>query len=331
MNIKVKKRNLSGALYAALLIGLLSLTPSEGSAEEVVDRVVARVNDEVILLSEFNQRAAPVLGEFEQMFEGPDKEERSIELQMEMLDQMIDERLLLQKAREKDISVSSSEIDQGVDEIRNRFSSEMEFQNEITRQGFTEQEFRENIRDQMMVIKLINQEVRDKIPPPTEEEAREYYEANREDMVTPERVGARHILIRITDDRPQEEAQEKAREVYEKVAEDPSMFSDYAEEYSEGPSAQAGGDLGYFARGEMVSEFEDVAFGLDVGDISEPFMTRFGYHIVRVTGREGSERRTYSEVRDRLKNMLYQMRMEEEYEKFLRDLRDEARITRSLF
>lgn len=300
------------------------------SANQVVDRVVARVNNEAILLSEFNKRGEAVLREFTRLYEGEDKEERLLELKNEILDQMIDEKLLMQKALEEDITATSAEVDQGVEEIRDRFESEIEFQNEITGQGYTRAEFRKSIEDQIRVIKLINEFVRDRVTPPTEEEARAYYEENRAGMVTPERVSARHILIRITDEVSQSEARSKINEIHSLVTQDPSAFSSVAEEYSECPSAASGGDLGHFARGDMVREFDEVAFGLNVGDISEPFMTRFGYHIVRVTGRQESESRTYAEVRDRLKNMLYQINMEEAYENFLKGLREDANISRNL-
>jgi len=297
---------------------------------QVVDRVVAKINNEVILLSDFNKRAEPVINEFNRLYEDEDKEGQLKELKNELLNQMIDEKLLMQKAKEENIEAAAAEVDQGVGEIRNRFESETAFQNEITGQGYTREEFRKSIEDQIKVIKLINEFVRDKISPPSEEEAREYYEENKEEMVTPERVSARHILIRITDEVSQADAREKIDEIYSMVKNEPDLFSRYAEEHSECPSAASGGDLGYFARGEMVGEFDEVAFNLNVGDISEPFITRFGYHIVKVTGKQGSENKTYAEVKDRLKNMLYQVKMEEAYEKFLNELRNEANITRSL-
>ena len=148
-------------------------------------------------------------------------------------------------------------------------------------------------------------------------------------MVTPERVSARHILVRIDGDVPQTTARKEIDEVYAKVKAKPELFNQYAEEHSDCPSGALGGDLGYFARGEMVGEFDEIAFNMNVGDISEPFLTRFGYHIVKVTGKQGSENKTYAEVKDRLKNLLYQIRMEEAYEKFLTGLREEADIKRS--
>jgi parvulin-like peptidyl-prolyl isomerase len=286
----------------------------------------------VILLSEFNKRAEPILAEYEKLLaESPDREKKIREIKEELLDQMIDEKLMLQKSEKEGIRITSTEVDQGIDEIRARFGNEVEFQNEISRQGLAGEEFRENIKNQLMVIKLINQLVKSDISPPTEEEIEKYYKKHEQEMVSPEQVRARHILIRTTEERSQEEAKKKINEIHKIVQKDPDKFSVFAEKHSEGPSAKQGGDLGYFAKGDMVKEFEEVAFNMEVGEISRPVKTRFGYHIIKVVGKKSSEKKTFAEVKDRLKNLLFQMNMEKEYEKFLRKLRDEAKISKTLF
>lgn len=317
---------------AVLVMVLLLLKGGLLRAEEkMVDRLVAKINDEVILLSEFNRRADQIIKEYEKILTGPDKENKLKEIQRDILEQMIDEKLILQKAKKERVHIADAEIDKGIDEIRDRFESEVAFQNELSRQGATGSEFRENVAKQLKVIKLINQEVKSKIAPPTEEEAKKYYEENEEEMMSPEQVRARHILIKTSEDISQEAAKKKINEIYDTVVKNPDKFSANAEKYSEGPSGKRGGDLGYFARGNMVKEFEDVAFKIEVGEISKPVKTRFGYHIIKVVGKKSSEKRMFEEVKDRLKNMLFQMKMEKEYENFLRDLRDEARISKSLF
>jgi parvulin-like peptidyl-prolyl isomerase len=300
------------------------------AAERVVNKVIARVNEDVILLSDYNERIEPILKEYEKVLTGPDKEKQIKKIKEEVLDQMIDERLLLQKAADEGVKITDAEVDQGIEEIRSRFKSEVEFQNEISRQGLTGEELRKNVKDQLKVIKLINQKVQARITPPTDEEVKKYYDSHENEMVTPEQVRARHILIKTTEKRTQEQAKKKAYEVYEKVKKEPSKFSTFAEKYSEGPSAKIGGDLGYFAKGEMVAEFEEVAFTMKVGEISKPVKTRFGYHIIKLVARKSSEKKTFSEVKDRLKNLLYQKKMESEYENFLRKLRDEAKISKTL-
>ncbi len=325
------KRNKLNLKIYLLSIGVLLMAVAAMAEREVVDRVVARVNDEIILYSEFSERFNPVMEEYGRFLEGADLQKGKNELKENVLDQIIDEKLLLQKARLEGITVSDEEIDQGIGEIRNRFPTEMEFKDEIARQGLTGGNFRENIKDQLKVIKLINEKIRDGVSPPTEEDARNYYMAHEEQMVSPEQVQARHILVRSSGENSLEEDKEKIREIYEKVIQSPENFGEFAREYSECGSAVRGGDLGSFSRGDMVTEFEEVAFNLDINEVSEPFKTRFGYHIVKVIGRRGSEKRSYEEVKDNLKNMLYQMEMEREYERFLRSLRDESRVSKNLF
>ncbi len=313
----------------ALLAGFF-ISSEVLAGQKVVDRVIARVNGKVILLSEYNNRAAPILKEYERVLTGPDKEKKLKELRGNVLDQIIDEKLLLQNADEEKIHIADAEVDQGLDEIRNRFSSEVEFQNEMSKQGLSGEAFRKNVKDQLQVIKLINQKVQSKVSPPTEEEIKKYYEDHEKEMITPEQVRVRHILMKTDENNSQNDAKEKINEVYEKVKKSPDKFSSFAEQYSEGPSSKMGGDLGYFGKGDMVKEFEEAAFSMEVGDISKPVKTRFGYHIIKLIGKKSSEKRTFSEVKDKLKNLLYQINMESEYEKFLRGLRDQAKITKTL-
>ncbi|MFW6134097.1 MAG: peptidylprolyl isomerase [Elusimicrobiota bacterium] len=325
------KKIMNKKIFLLFVFALAFMFQGLDAKEEVVDKVVARVNDEVILLSEYREREDAIIQEYEKVLQGPDKEKKLEEIREEILKQMIDEKLLLQKAEQEDIGVTEEEIEQGVQEIKARFESEEEFQTEIMKQGLSGENFKENVRDQIKVIKLINQEVKSKIAPPTEKEIKEYYKENEEEMVSPEQIRARHILIRTSEEKSQGEAKKEINEIYEKVKKNPGKFNAYAEKYSEGPSAKLGGDLGYFARGEMAEEFEKKAFNMSVGDISEPFKTRYGYHIVKVVGKKTEEKKSFTEVKDNLKNLIYQMRMEKEYEKFLRELRDEARISKSMF
>ncbi|MFH1414477.1 MAG: peptidylprolyl isomerase [Elusimicrobiota bacterium] len=320
----MSKKILGFAIY------LLSVCAYQLYAEEkVVDKVIARVNGKVILLSEYNSRAKAIIDEYQKVLTSPDKDNKINELKANILEQMIDEKLLIEKAEKDNIRVTDAEVDQGVDEISGRFPSEMEFQNEISKQAMTGEKFRQNVRNQLMVIKLINQNVNGKISPPPDEELKIYYDEHQSEMMSPEQIRVRHILITTSEERPQEESKKKIDEIYEMAKKDPSKFSSFAEEHSEGPSASQGGDLGYFSKGEMVKEFEEVAFAMEVGDISKPVKTRFGYHVIKLIGKRSSEKKTFSEAKDKLKSLLYQMKMEKQYEKFLRELRDEAKISKT--
>ncbi len=318
-----KKIYKKAAFFSGFLI-VAVLLPVDAQ-RRALDRTVARVNGEVIMLSELRERLEPFISEYSDLFFEENMEAGIEDIEREVLDRMIDEILLARKAREMDLQVTEADIERGIQEIRSQFRSEKEFLDEMDRQGFTEETFRGDVADQIRVIRLIEREVQSRISPPSQEDALKYYEENRDRMVEPERIRARHILI-TTEDKTEDEALRMINEIYEKAAANPDEFSELARNFSEGPTAPYGGDLGYFAREEMVEDFADAAFSLEIGQISKPVNTRFGYHIIKVLGRRAAERRAFDEMKDTLMQYLYQMRMEDEYSGFLQRLREEANI-----
>ncbi len=326
MNFKFNKTR---PFFILIMLAFI-LTSALRADRQPLDSIAARVNGQVIMRSELEERAQPFIQEFSTVLSGDEVAENIDELKKEILDRMIDEILLKKAAEEEGVAVSEADIDRGIEEIRQQFSSEAEFMDEITRQGFTRDTFRGDVAQQIKVIKLIEDKVQNRVTPPTEEEAREFYRENREHMVEPERVRARHILIS-TEERNRDEASSRAGEIYEMARRNPDNFSDLAREYSDGPTAARGGDLGYFSRDEMVSDFADAAFELEFEEISSPVETRFGFHVIKLIGRRAPERKTFEEIRNQLMQHIYQMRMEEAYIRFLQELREEANIRITLF
>lgn len=147
----------------------------------------------------------------------------------------------------------------------------------------------------------------------SEDEMKKYYEENKSSFNTPEKVKASHILIKITDSRDKEAAKklaEKVAEEAEKSAKDMGSFAKLAEKYSEDEgSKKRGGDLGYFERteegGKMVQEFSDGAFALqNVGDISKPVESQFGFHVIKLTGKKDKIEKTFEDVKANIENTL---------------------------
>lgn len=138
------------------------------------------------------------------------------------------------------------------------------------------------------------------------EEVEAYYEDHQQEFTRPEQVKARHILIRLADNATEEEMA-KARQEIEEAArrlEQGADFAQVAEEVSEGPSAERGGDLGWFGRNSMVQEFEEAAFALQSGEISQPVRTQFGYHLIQVTDRREAGVQPLDQVREDIQNRL---------------------------
>ncbi|MCY6485737.1 peptidylprolyl isomerase [Clostridium aestuarii] len=145
----------------------------------------------------------------------------------------------------------------------------------------------------------------------TDKEVEEFYEANKEKFKTPETVAAKHILV---------ETEESAKEISEKIK-NGMAFEEAATEFSTCPSKAQGGSLGKFGRGQMVPEFEEAAFSLEAGVVSEPVKTQFGYHLIKVEGKEESTVQAFDQVKDQLKNQLAQEKQSTRYMEFVEELK----------
>jgi parvulin-like peptidyl-prolyl isomerase len=146
----------------------------------------------------------------------------------------------------------------------------------------------------------------------TDERIREHYEKNKETFTSDEQIAASHILLKT-----EAEAQAALKEI--KQGKD---FAEVAKAKSTGPSAPRGGELGTFGRGRMVPEFEQAAFALKTGDVSEPVKTQFGYHIIKVTNRTEAAPQSFDEVREDIRRTL----ISEYVESLLDDLQNKAKI-----
>jgi peptidyl-prolyl cis-trans isomerase D len=148
----------------------------------------------------------------------------------------------------------------------------------------------------------------------TDEEVARYYAEHKSDYSNPEKVKARHILIELPEDadkKAEQKARERIAEIRQKLAEG-AEFADLAREYSDGPSAGQGGDLGWFSRGSMVKSFEEAAFELEPGTVSEPVSTRFGLHLIKVEDHRQAGTQTLEEVRGEIRENLARQRAADE-------------------
>lgn len=187
--------------------------------------------------------------------------------------------LLRGKARNENVSVDTAQVSARLQKIKQQYSSEEELEEKLDEQGLTLDSIRSTIASRLQV-RALEEQLADKASRPTTEEVREYSEQNP-------RIRAQHILLRVAPDVPQAEAdsvQQRAAALLDSARAGVD-FSELAERHSEGPSAQRGGDLGFFTRDDMVDPFTEAAFALsDSGDIApEPVRTRFGFHVIRRT------------------------------------------------
>ena len=323
---------------------------------KVLDRTVATVNAQAIMLSEFEKNATPILEQFKKTSPAVEQTPEHIkDIKKRILDQMIDDRLLVEEAKKKTIRVSQLEVDDGVKKVRTRFATEDEFKKELDQQGMTNDEFRKHIQEQLATIKLIDQEVKAKTTPPGDDDIKGLFDtldAIIKDKPIPgshtaseleelkslakavqrrfdERARARHILVRVPPNASQSDRDAALKKIKDaqarlKKGED---FAELAKKYSEDPgSKDRGGDLGYFSRGDMVPAFDKAAFSLAVGQTSDIVTTDFGYHIIQVQEKKAAGKMSLDEIKDDLRDYLFQQRGAKRFETYVKDLRSKADI-----
>jgi peptidyl-prolyl cis-trans isomerase C len=350
-----RKWSMVGMVPFAIFLLPLAM-PLPFAQAKVLDRTVATVNDQAIMLSEFEKNATPILEQFKKASPSVEQTpERIADIKKRVLDQMIDDRLLVEEAKKKNIRVSQLEVDDGVKKVRSRFATEEEFNKELEKEGMSSDDFRKHIQEQLATIKLIDQEVKAKTPPPSDDEIKSLYDtldAILRDKPIPgshtpseleelkalakavarrfdERVRARHILIRVAPDASKAEkdaALQKMKDIQARLKKGED-FAELAKKYSEDPgSKDHGGDLGYFSRGDMVPAFDKAAFALDVGQTSDIVTTDFGYHIIQVQEKKAASKMSLDEIKDDLRDYLFQQRGAKRFESYVKDLRAKADI-----
>lgn len=149
-----------------------------------------------------------------------------------------------------------------------------------------------------------------------DEEIRKFYEDNQDSFGETQKVKASHILVGDL---------EKAEKLYNEIL-DGADFAQIAKENSTCPSSKQGGDLGLFGRGQMVKEFENSAFSLEIGEISKPVKTQFGYHLIKLTDKVKEKKKEFEDVKDELKKTLIAKKQQEAYVKKINDLRDKYKV-----
>jgi len=341
--------------FLPIAICLLPFAMSSGFAK-VLDRTVATINGQAIMLSEYEKNAEPIMEQFKKATPSAEQTpERIADIKKRVLDQMIDDRLLVQEAKTKNIHVSQLEVDDGVKKVRSRFNTEEEFNKEMGKEGMGFEDFRKHIQDQLATIKLIDQEVKAKVPPPGDDEIKQLFDtldAILKDKPIPgshtaseleelkalskaverrfdERARARHILVRVGPNASKEDkdaALKKIKDIQARLKKGED-FAELAKKYSDDPgSKDRGGDLGYFSHGDMVPAFDKAAFALDVGQTSNIIETDFGYHIIQVEEKKAASKMSLDEIKDDLREYLYQQRGAKRFESYVKDLRSKADV-----
>ena len=241
---------------------------------------------------------------------------------------MIDEKLIIQYGKEREIKVPDREIQSRIDEARRRMGASMkDFEMVLAREGLTLEGYRKMLSDQILASKVVSMEIRSQSDVTTES-AKEYYRENLEKFRMPVTVKARHIILTLDENASAEEEKKvlaKIRNIRKRIVEGLD-FAEAAKSLSQGPSAPNGGNLGVIRPGEMVDTFEKAAFSLKPGAVSQPVRTKFGYHLILVEEKIESQLPPFNKIEAEVKNHIYQEMMAKVRVEWLRRLKKESFI-----
>ena len=282
---------------------------------EVTNRIVATIDGEPVTAHELRRWAQ------EHAAQGTPE--------AQVLDALITDRLLEKEIKAQGITAREDEIDRYVEEIQQRNGMDRErFVAALAAQGLSLETYRARVKSELEKAALVNREIRSHVNV-SPEEIRRYYEAHLADYTTVERIKVRDIFLGIedpTDEASVAHARAKAVEV-RALALDGHDFGALAEQFSEGPGARKGGELGTFGRGEMEHDLEQAAFALEPGKVSEPVRAGGGFHLMRVDQRIGAGHKPLDEVQDEIRDTLYNQALEERFRQWLsRDLRERHHV-----
>jgi peptidyl-prolyl cis-trans isomerase SurA len=319
-----------------LLVGLLlvvSLGVGAGrnvwaQTDQIVDGIAAVVNDDIVTISEVREIMALELENLRQRYSGRALQGPAKELYHRTLMNLVSLRLQLERARKLNLQVNDEDVAYHIDALKkqNQISNE-QLEQMLQSRGLTVEVYREQVREGLLVSKVVNAEVRSRLII-LDTELQEVYQQRQERYKVAGELTVSHILFLVSpqaSEQEVEQARQKALEVLQKLRAG-GDFATLARQYSDGPSADQSGLLGTFRAGELLPGFEEAAAKLKPGEISDIVRTRIGFHIIRVESRKDGGHQPFEAVREEIKSELLQTKTEQKYQEWLESLRQSAYV-----
>ena len=296
----------------ALWAGLLGALPV--LAAHLHDRIVAVVNTEVITLSELEEEVGDVKAQNRQRYSGAELAQRLRQIDYMGLNRMIERKLQVQIAKRRGIKVTEEEVKDAI--VRLRRLGETPDENDPKELAM--------IRDQLTALHLINQQVRSSLLV-SDVEILRFYQQHRDRFMLPPEVRISQILIALDPGSELLAVREKAQEVYALVKKG-ERFEELAAKYSDGPEGRRGGNLGYIRQGDMLPQIQKEIEQAPLGSVTEPIASPIGMHIIRVDDRKPSDFRPFEEVKEDVRNLVFQLKSEEAYIVWIKEQKDKNYI-----
>jgi peptidyl-prolyl cis-trans isomerase SurA len=327
--MQVEMRKLLPYFPLASVIALSVLLRAD---DTVIEQIVARVNNQIITQTEYQHGREELKKEVQQ--QDPVNADKIVtERDKDVLRDLIDQQLLLEKGKDLGIT-ADTEVIKKLDEMRKdmKLDTMEELEKAAQSQGISFEDFKQNMRNQIITQQVIGKEVGSRLVINKDEEQK-FYDDHKSELERPETIRLSEILIS-TDPKPNDStdadhrlqaAQAKAVDLLAQIR-NGAKFEDVAKKNSDGPTAAQGGDLGEFKRGALAKQLEDKTFTMKPGDVSDPIQTKQGFVVLKVTEHHNAGVPPLADIAPRIQDAIYMQKLQPALREYLTKLREDAYI-----
>jgi peptidyl-prolyl cis-trans isomerase SurA len=316
-----------------LLLLCLAALPPLSPADTVVEEIIARVNNQIITRTEYARSKDQLKQEAQQQDPG-NADKVVAERDKDVLRDLIDQQLLLEKGKDLGIT-ADTEVIKRLDEMRKEMhlDSMEDLEKAAQSQGISFEDFKQNLKNQIITQQVISKEVGSRMSV-SKEELQAFYDAHKSQMEQPEQIRLSELLVSTekkgkdsgADDAQQlAAAKAKADDLLAQIRKG-AAFDEVAKKNSDGPTAAQGGDLGYFKRGTLAKELEDKTFAMKPGEVSDVIQTKQGFVILKVTEHQQAGVPPLSEIEPKVQDAIYMQKLQPALRAYLQKLREDAYI-----
>jgi peptidyl-prolyl cis-trans isomerase SurA len=320
-------------LFAWFLLVCFAALPPVLSADAVVEEIIARVNNQIVTRTEF-VRSKDQLKQEAQQQDPANADKIVAERDKDVLRDLIDQQLLLEKGKDLGIT-AETEVIKRLDEMRKEMKLESmeDLEKAAVSQGISFEDFKQNLKNQIITQQVISKEVGQRMSI-SKEELQQFYDDHKSQMEQPEQIRLSELLVStdkkdktapVDEAAPMAAAQAKADDLLAQIRKGAS-FDDIAKKNSDGPTAAQGGDLGYFKRGALAKELEDKTFAMKPGDVSDVIRTKQGFVILKVAEHQVAGVPPLSQIEPKVQDAIYMSKLQPALRAYLQKLREEAYI-----
>lgn len=307
-----------------LVVLLVAAATLPAHAARVVERVVAVINDEIILETELEQYAAPG-------YRGPDPDtadgkKQWDETKRKALESLIDGKLVQQQAKELKLTVTPEEVERAIAQVKEQNKlDDNTFVEALKQQGFTLESYRKTLRKQILELKVVNTAVRSRVSV-GDDEVRAYYKQNERLTAGDRQSRLKQILVAAGASDDLERKKAVAQKVVD-LARSGSSFGELARQYSDDEATKAaGGDLGWVGKGVLVDALDDAIASMEPGDVRGPIRTERGWVVLQLVDRKAGDLKPFEEVKEQLRKQLYDQQVEKAQQSWIKELRKKAHV-----